>query len=77
MVVSAGAPTITVPNVVGFTLDAAKAKIDSAGLRTGTSLMRSTSDAPPGTVIDQRPQGGTLGAPGTSVDLVVARKAQP
>ncbi|MBI4499789.1 MAG: PASTA domain-containing protein [Gemmatimonadetes bacterium] len=76
LVVSAGAPTITVPNVMGLTLEEAKAKIDSVGLRTGTSLMRSTTDAVPGTVIDQRPPGGTLGAPGTAVDLVIARKVQ-
>ena len=76
LVVSAGAPTITVPTVLGLTLEEARAKIDSVGLRTGTSLMRSTTDAVPGTVIEQRPPGGTLGAPGTAVDLVIARPVQ-
>jgi serine/threonine-protein kinase len=77
LVVSAGAPTITVPNVVGLTLEEAKAKIEAAGLKTGTSLMRSTTAAAPGTVIEQRPPSGTLGAAGTAVDLVVARKSAP
>lgn len=77
LVVSAGAPTINVPNVVGLTLEEAKAKIEAAGFKTGTSLMRSTPAGPPGTVIEQRPPSGTLGAAGTAVDLVVARKASP
>jgi serine/threonine-protein kinase len=73
LVVSVGAPTITVPNVVGLTLDEAKARIEEAGLRAGTSLRRSTSVADPGRVIEQRPQAGTLSAPETAVDLVIAQ----
>jgi eukaryotic-like serine/threonine-protein kinase len=74
LVVSAGAPTITVPDVVGLTLQDARMRIEEAGLRAGTPLRRSTSVAQPGVVIEQRPQAGTLGAPGTSVDLVVAQQ---
>lgn len=74
LVVSAGAPTITVPDVVGLTLEEARARIEEAGLRAGTPLRRSTTVAQPGVVIEQRPQAGTLGAPGTAVDLVVAQQ---
>ncbi len=77
LVVSVGAPTITVPDVVGLTLQDAKAKIEAAGLKAGTSLSRSATVAEQGTIIEQRPQAGTLGAPGTAVDLVVARRSQP
>jgi beta-lactam-binding protein with PASTA domain len=77
LVVSVGAPTMTVPDVVGMQLQEAKAKIEEAGFKSGTSLSRSTTVADPGVVIEQRPQAGTLGAPGTAVDLVVARKASP
>jgi serine/threonine-protein kinase len=77
IVVSQGAPTITVPDVVGLTLQDARPKIEEAGLRVGTSLSRSTTVAQPGIIIEQRPQAGTLGAPGTAVDLVISRQAQP
>ncbi len=74
MVVSLGAPTVTVPNVVGLTLQDAKLKIEEAGFRSGTTLSRSTTVAEPGIVTEQRPQAGTLGAAGTAIDLVIARR---
>jgi beta-lactam-binding protein with PASTA domain len=76
LVVSQGAPTITVPDVAGLTLQDARVKIEAAGLRVGTTLTRSTTVAEPGNIIEQRPQAGTLGAPGTAVDLVIARQPQ-
>jgi serine/threonine-protein kinase len=76
LVVSEGAPTITVPDVVGLTLEDARPKIEDAGFRIGTTFTRSTTVAQPGTIIEQRPQAGTLGAPGTAVNLFIARQAQ-
>jgi serine/threonine-protein kinase len=76
LVISRGAPTISVPNLAGFTLDEAQTILEQTGLRLGTSLMRTAAE-PPGTVIEQRPRGGTLAAPGTSVDIVVSRATTP
>jgi serine/threonine-protein kinase len=73
LVVSVGAPTITVPDVVGLTLENARAKIEQAGLKAGTSMRRSTTLGNSGTVIEQRPPAGTLSAPETAVDMVVAQ----
>ena len=77
IVVSIGAPTITVPDVTGLTLDSAKARIQAAGLSLGTYFARATTAGAVGTVIEQRPGAGTLSAPGTAVDLIVARRGAP
>ncbi|HKI94955.1 MAG TPA: PASTA domain-containing protein [Gemmatimonadales bacterium] len=77
LVVSVGAPTITVPTLVGKTLDDTKAILDSAGLTLGTSLAHTVTTAPPGTVIDQQPAAGTLAAPGTAINVIVARGESP
>ena len=73
LVVSVGAPTITVPDVVGLTLQDARTRIEQAGLKAGTSMRRSTTLGNPGVVIEQRPPAGTLSAPETAVDMVVAQ----
>jgi serine/threonine-protein kinase len=72
LVVSVGAPTIPVPDVTGLTLEEARATLEQAGLTLGTYFRR-TSDQKPGTVIEQRPRPGTLGAPGVAVDVILAR----
>ena len=77
VVVSVGAPTITVPDLVGLTLDDARTRIEAAGLFVGTSLARQTTAGAVGTVIEQRPVAGTLSAPGTAVDLTFARRGTP
>jgi serine/threonine-protein kinase len=72
LVVSVGAPTIPIPDLTGLTLEEARAVLEQAGLTLGTYFRR-TSDQRPGTVIEQRPLPGTLGAPGVAVDVIVAR----
>jgi serine/threonine-protein kinase len=72
LVVSAGAPTIPIPDVTGLTLEEARAALEQAGLTLGTYFRR-TSDQKPGTVIEQRPMPGTLSAPGVAVDVILAR----
>ena len=42
----------------------------------GVVMRRRTSSASPGTVVEQKPGAGTLAAPGTVVDIVVARSPQ-
>jgi serine/threonine-protein kinase len=72
LVVSVGAPTIPVPNLLGFTRETADSILQDAGLALGTAIRRS-SDEEPGTVIAQTPNPGTLSAPGTTVNVTLAR----
>ncbi len=73
LVVSRGAPTIAVPDVLGMSQTDARTRLELEGLRLGTVMRRRTADASPGTIVAQRPAPGTLASPGTVVDLVVAR----
>src|SRR5205809_302337 len=68
LVVSSGPPKIPVPDVAGLDGELAQRLVAVARRRTG--------DASPGTVVAQRPAAGTLAAPGTVVDIVVARSPQ-
>jgi len=71
--VSRGAPTITVPSLLELSQADARTRLELEGLVLGTVTRRRTSDAAAGTVVAQRPAAGTLAAPGTVVDIVVAR----
>jgi len=73
LVVSRGAPTISVPNLLGMSIADARSRLELDGLQLGTPTRRRTTEANPGTVIEQRPASGTLASPGTVVDIVVAR----
>jgi beta-lactam-binding protein with PASTA domain len=73
LVVSRGAPTISVPDLLGMASADARTRLELEGLLLGTMTRRRTGDASPGTVVAQRPAAGTLAAPGTVVDIVVAR----
>jgi serine/threonine-protein kinase len=73
LVVSRGAPTISVPDLLGMTAADARTRLEVEGLQLGTMTRRRTADANPGTVVAQRPAAGTLASPGTVVDIVVAR----
>jgi len=73
LVVSRGAPTISVPDLLGMSIADARSRLELDGLQLGTPTRRRTADANPGTVIEQRPASGTLASPGTVVDIVVAR----
>lgn len=76
MVVSRGAPTIAVPDLLGMASADARTRLELEGLQLGTVTRRRTAEAPPGIVVGQRPAAGTLAAPGTVVDIVVARSPQ-
>lgn len=73
LVVSRGAPTITVPDLLGRTQADARTRLELEGLRLGTVTRQRTADVAVGTVVAQRPAAGTLAASGTVVDIVVAR----
>ncbi len=76
LVVSIGAPTITVPDLRGLTLEEARPILEQVGLTLGTYFRR-TSPERPGTIIQQTPAPGTLSAPGAAVDLILARRGTP
>jgi beta-lactam-binding protein with PASTA domain len=76
VVVSRGAPTIPVPAVLGMSQADARTRVELEGLQLGTVTRRRTAAANPGTVVAQQPAAGTLAAPGTVVDIVVARSPQ-
>jgi serine/threonine-protein kinase len=73
LVVSRGAPTISVPDLLGMSAADARTRLELDGLQLGTLTRRRTADATPGTVVAQRPAANTLASPGTVVDVVVAR----
>lgn len=77
LVVSVGAPTITVPDLEGLTREEADSVLVDAGLSLGTTVRRTTREGAPGTVIAQNPAPGTLGAPGTAVNVTLARERNP
>ena len=70
---SRGAPTIAVPDLLGLSGADARTRLELDGLALGTVTRRRTRDANPGTVVAQKPAAGTLAAPGTVIDIVVAR----
>lgn len=77
--VSSGFNPITVPNVVGLTLTAAKTAITGACstspdgcLTVGRVTLQASDTVPAGNVINQNPFGGTKVPPDTAVDLVVS-----
>jgi serine/threonine-protein kinase len=67
---------VTVPDVVGMTLDEARQSLDQAGLELGAlSPGEVTATAPQGTVLVQTPAAGSEVDEGSAVDLVVAGSA--
>lgn len=76
LVVSLGAPTIVIPDLSGLTLDRARLELEQAGLKLGTYFARTSLSGVPGTIIEQEPAEGTLAAPSTAVNIVLARQAQ-
>jgi serine/threonine-protein kinase len=73
LVVSRGAPTIAVPDLLGLSAVDARVRLEEAGLELGGVTRRRTPGTAPGTIIAQRPASATLAAPGTLVEIVVAR----
>lgn len=76
LVVSVGAATIRVPTLTGLTLDEARLALETAGLTLGTNFAQTTQAAAPGEIFYQEPAAGTLSAPGTPVNVRIARSGQ-
>ncbi|MGZ4204807.1 MAG: Stk1 family PASTA domain-containing Ser/Thr kinase [Actinomycetota bacterium] len=76
--VSSGPPACCkIPDLSGMTLADAQTALANIGLQVGDVTQTVTSDAEPGTVIDQTPVAGKYLNPGAHVDLVVAQAPAP
>ncbi|MBV8595690.1 MAG: Stk1 family PASTA domain-containing Ser/Thr kinase [Candidatus Eremiobacteraeota bacterium] len=70
--ISAGPNAVVVPNVVGSSVDDARAKLEQAGLAIGAVAQAAVTDTSPGTVVGQHPDPNSQVPQGTAVDIVVA-----
>jgi beta-lactam-binding protein with PASTA domain len=73
LVVSVGAATVRVPSLTGLTVDEARLALETAGLALGTVFSQTTTAVAPGEIFHQEPGAGTLSAPGTVVNVRLAR----
>ena len=65
--------SVDVPQMVGSTVDTARAALDQSGLLLVVAEDRDDTAAPPGQVLSQRPLPGSKLRSGESVSVVVAR----
>ncbi len=64
--------TVTVPDVRGQTLEVAKEKIETSGLKVGTVTEEESSDVEEGTVLRTNPAANSSKREGSTVDIVLA-----
>ncbi len=69
---SGGPNAVTVPSVVGGTVQDARNALAQAGLTVGTVAQVADASTTPGTVVSQNPQAGSQTGAGGAVDLYVA-----
>ena len=62
---------VLVPTLAGATEAGAADRLDRAGLTVGQTTAR-PAGGPPGSVVDQDPEGGSYVEPGTAIDVVLA-----
>ncbi|MDQ0749808.1 beta-lactam-binding protein with PASTA domain/serine/threonine protein kinase [Streptomyces africanus] len=74
LVVSTGAPKVTVPDVTGLTFEKAKAELEDKGF--DVEQKTEESDRTPGVVIAQDPKGDTDQEKGSTITLTVAKEAE-
>ncbi|MGH2652135.1 MAG: PASTA domain-containing protein, partial [Actinomycetota bacterium] len=73
VVISRGPELVEVPNVLGLTLEAARNKLEGAGLKIKATEREFHETVPLGHVIDQNPKPGNLFEVGEGVELIVSR----
>lgn len=73
VVVSTGAPKVEVPDVTEKSEESARKNLEEKGFKV-TVVPSESSDAEPGTVLDQDPKGGTKAEPESEVKITVARQ---
>ena len=72
LVVSRGPVDVRVPDLTGLPEQAARQRLDAAGLRVGVVQTRRVARGKPSSVLEQRPSGGVFLPRGGRVDLTVA-----
>ena len=70
--VSAGPEEVTVPSVVGKTVEEATKQLEDGGLKLGEIVEEPSDEVEPGIVISQAPAAGTSQPPDTEVSLTVS-----
>lgn len=73
LVVSTGAPKVTVPSVIGLKEDDAKAKLETDDYQFEVKTETRESSDDPGTVLDQDPIKGEEVEKGSTITLIVAK----
>jgi beta-lactam-binding protein with PASTA domain len=71
------AQTVTVPTLVGTSLDTALQTLDRNRLQLGKTLSQPVADRKPGTIVRQTPAPGEMVAAGSTVDVFVATVPRP
>ncbi len=74
--VSQGNSTVTVPNVVGMTLDEATIELNGLGLNVTSTSSEYSENIPSGSVINQSVSGGKVVDAGTNITLVISKGIQ-
>ena len=77
LVLSGGAPTPSMPDLMGRDIDAARQVLSQLGVRSFSIVREPGGPGTPGTVIGQTPVSGAAVAPGTTVTLRVSERAAP
>jgi serine/threonine-protein kinase len=77
IVVSSGAASVTVEDVIGQSEDAAIGALEGQGLKVAVDRQPVTSPSEDGRVIDQSPPGGTRVQEGDTVTIVVGELEKP
>lgn len=73
LIVSKGPADIRIPDVVGLKQEAARQRIEAAGLKVGTITTRQSRRGGTGIVIEQRPAAGVFSPQDARVDLVISQ----
>ncbi|MGW0610404.1 Stk1 family PASTA domain-containing Ser/Thr kinase [Streptomyces sp. NPDC002788] len=76
LVVSAGAPKVAVPSVVGDSLDEAKATLEGDKYEFVVDTKSKESPEDPGTVLEQNPRLGEEVEKGSTITLTIAKAAE-
>ncbi|MEN3582751.1 Stk1 family PASTA domain-containing Ser/Thr kinase [Streptomyces sp. ZYX-F-203] len=73
VIVSTGAPQVSVPSVIGLSQEDAEAKLESEDYEFDVEVEQRESSEDPGTVLDQDPIKGKEVEKGTTITLTVAK----
>ncbi|MEJ1230790.1 MAG: PASTA domain-containing protein [Galbitalea sp.] len=72
VMVSSGPAALSVPNLVGMTVDAATAQLKQDGLKLGTTTPEDSASIATGLVVDSSPASGAQISSGGTVNIMVA-----